>query len=129
METAWKFFMGHFKHHTYFPKAKAQQRFRFPFVCFSCRKSYKLPTSDKPRLCPQCRKPMEMLSRKFSAPKSKDILQWKKVQFLVEHGFRFYSVYVVTELGGKRAVKYPATLDEAKAFVQTFKSQVWPPIA
>ena len=72
---------------------------------------------------------MEMLSRKFSAPRSGDVAQWKKVQFLVQRGFRFYAVYEPTELGGKRAVKYPATLQEALLFVEAFKSQVWPPAA
>lgn len=60
---------------------------------------------------------MEMLSRKFSAPKAKDIPQWKKVQYLVEHGFRFQSV---REAESGQLVKYPATLEEAKAFVQRF---------
>ena len=102
---------------------KAQQAFRFPFVCFACRKSFKFPTITTPRLCPQCRSPMAMLSRKFSAPRSGDIPQWKKVQFLVENGFRFYPVYERVEPGGLRVVPYPATLKEAKNFVETFKAQ------
>ncbi len=63
---------------------------------------------------------MEMLSRKFSAPRSNDFAQWEKVRFLVEHGFRFYSVYETTASGGKRVVSYPATLTEAHEFVRKF---------
>ena len=108
--------MANFKHHSEFPKAKQLQAFRFPYVCFTCRKSYKYPAQSAPRICPQCAKPMEMLSRKFSAPKSKDKQQWLKVQYLVEHGFRFYAAY---EMHGAAAVrmKYPSTLEDAKTFV------------
>ena len=121
--------MGKFQHHSRFPKQKHVQAFRFPFVCFGCRKSFKLPVSTGSRLCPQCRRPMEMLSRKFSAPKSADIAQWKKVQFLVEHGFRFYSVYRDVESGGKQSVRYPTTLAEAKDFVVVFREQAHLPAA
>jgi len=115
--------MGNFQHHSRFPKQKHVTAYRFPFVCFDCRKSFKLPVSTGTRLCPQCRRPMEMLSRKFSTPRSADLVQWKKVQFLVEHGFRFYSVYRVVESGGKQSVRYPATLAEAKDFVVAFREQ------
>ena len=64
-----------------------------------------------------------MLSRKFSAPKSKDLDQWAKVKFLVEHGFRFYSVYEPHESGGRIRVEYPKTLREADAFVKRFQSE------
>lgn len=109
--------MAKFKHHTQFPKAKALQCLRFPFVCFTCRKSFKYPDSDSGRVCPQCAKPMEMLSRKFSAPKSKDLAQWRKVEFLVQHGFRFYTAYELTRIGAL-SVEYPATLTEARIFVK-----------
>ena len=72
---------------------------------------------------------MEMLSRKFSAPKSADVAQWKKVQFLVAHGFRFYTVFRPSEWGGKQSVRYPATLEEAKAFVLAFREQAELPAA
>lgn len=121
--------MGKFQHHSRFPKHKHVQAYRFPFVCFDCRKSFKLPVSAGSRLCPQCRRPMEMLSRKFSAPKSADAAQWKKVQFLVEHGFRFYPVYTRVESGVKYLVRYPMTLAEAKDFVVAFREQARFPAA
>ena len=110
--------MAKFKHHAHFPKPGAGQAHRFPFVCFACRKSFKYPAQPEPRVCPQCRGPMERLSRKFSAPKSKDLMQWRKVQYLVEHGFRFHTAYVPVAPGVSRSVDYPKTMQEAKAFVE-----------
>jgi hypothetical protein len=115
--------MRKFRHHKYFPSAKTQGSYLFPFACFGCRKSFKYPPRSEGRLCPQCRKPLEMLSRKFSAPKSRDLAQWRKIEFLVAHGFRFYSVYEPSSTGGLRKVRYPDTLAEAKLFVKTFKPQ------
>lgn len=70
---------------------------------------------------------MVSLNRKFSAPKSNDLAQWKKVQFLVSNGFLFQSVYEVkTENGdyaGHYKVSYPQTLEEAIEFVAKFKDQ------
>lgn len=65
---------------------------------------------------------MVMLSRKFSAPRCKDLGQWEKVRFLIEHGFRFYPAYELS-CGGMLAVRYPATLAEAKTFVHRFAPQ------
>ena len=66
---------------------------------------------------------MVRLSRKFSAPAANDTIQWKKVQFLVEHGFLFQSVYEPTESGGRQKTSYPETFEQAKEFVVAFKSQ------
>ena len=63
-----------------------------------------------------------MLSRKFSAPKCKDLAQWAKIRFLIERGFRFYPVYDPWA-GGMLTVKYPDTLENAKRFVQRYASQ------
>ena len=63
---------------------------------------------------------MTRLSRKFSAPASNDLSQWKKVQFLVDHGFLFQSVYDKADGGSN--IRYPATLEEAKDFVVAFKT-------
>lgn len=71
---------------------------------------------------------MTQLSRKFKAPKRSDAAQWKKVQFLVEHGFRFYTVYELTEHGANR-IAYPKTLEEAREFVKGHKRQVGPVVA
>ena len=114
--------MAGFKHHSYFSKLKPQQQFRFPFVCFSCRKSFKYPATEAARVCPQCRKPLQMLSRKFSAPKSKDRQQWEKIRYLVEHGFRFYPVRPSQNSGV--SVRYPTTMKEAKVFVAAYGSLV-----
>ena len=115
--------MSKFKHHTHFPKPGAEQAYRFPFVCFACRKSFKYPAQPEPRVCPQCRRPMERLSRKFSAPRSTDLMQWRKVQYLVEHGFRFHTAYVPVAPGVSRSVDYPQTLQQAKAFVEFIEAR------
>jgi hypothetical protein len=112
-----------FKHHSAFPKDKDIQGHLFPHVCFQCKKSFKKPISDDPRLCPQCGGETIRLSRRFSTPAAMDVLQWKKVQFLVAHGFLFQSVYEPTESGGQQRTNYPATFEQAKEFVVTFKSQ------
>lgn len=66
---------------------------------------------------------MVRLSRKFSAPSAIDMAQWKKVQFLVEHGFLFQPVYEPADVGARRTARYPLTFEQAKEFVVVFKSQ------
>ena len=70
---------------------------------------------------------MVSLNRKFSAPKSNDLPQWKKVQYLVNNGFLFQSVYEVKNENGEYAghykVSYPKTLEDAIEFVAKFKAQ------
>ncbi|MBU1350560.1 MAG: hypothetical protein KKB95_01560 [Gammaproteobacteria bacterium] len=108
--------MKTFKHHSYFAKPRADQQHFFPYVCFNCRKAFRKPDSDTPRLCPQCRAEMVMLNRKFSAPKMTDVEQWRKVEFLVGCGFRFQSVH---EADGS-LVRYPANMAEARAFAEKY---------
>lgn len=112
--------MGRFRHHKYFAKAEAEQRYRFPFVCVECRKSYKYPATVDERHCPQCGKATVRLSRKFAAPPARDRAQWKTIAFLIGHGFRYYPVYEASCGGMVRGVKYPRTLKEAEVFVQVF---------
>lgn len=119
--------MGTFKHHSYFPKEKAIQNYLFPNVCFVCRKCFRKPEADKPNSCPNCAGEMVALNRKFKAPKSHDMQQWKKVQFLVGHGFKFQSVYETKREDGivtcNYKVNYPQSIEEAKEFVVKFRDQ------
>ncbi len=114
--------MTRFKHHKYFPKEGDAQSYLFPHVCLACRKSFRKPMSAAPRTCPQCSGNLTRLSRKFKAPKTRDLIQWAKVRFLVEHGFFFYSVYERSGSGEVR-VPYPKTLAEAKEFIKGKKRQ------
>lgn len=74
------------------------------FACFECRKVFKqtnrweLPEEVRPKKgeqrickCPQCGIPMADMGLDFKAPKKNDILQWKKVKILYEHGFSYHS--------------------------------------
>jgi len=112
-----------FKHHSYFPKEKNVQSYLFPNLCFVCRKSFKKPVSDEPRLCSDCGGVLFEVSRKFTAPKKTDKAQWEKVEYLVERGFRFQSIYEQREDGGFYKVSYPETLKEAREFVVKYQEQ------
>ena len=92
----------------------------FPYVCFTCRKSFKRMVEPDvaglpDKVCPQCGGTAVGLSRKFKAPARTDIAQWKKVEYLVRHGFCFFSQH---EPGG--TAPYPSTLAEARAFVRRY---------
>ena len=116
-----------FKNHATFSKAKHLQRYLFPHACFTCRKVFRKPHSKLVRVCPQCAAPMVILGRKFHTPRLNDREQWKKVELLVNHGFRFESVYRATEFGGKVAVPYPRRLSEVPTFVAEFRGQALQP--
>src|SRR5687767_4002790 len=100
-----------------------------PFACFECRKSFKRPQEPQvlERPCPHCGGVAHWLHQKFKAPKSDDLKQWQKVQFLFEHGFRFQPVSKASTGGGFTDARYPTTLAEAKRFVAQFKSQALAP--
>jgi DNA-directed RNA polymerase subunit RPC12/RpoP len=115
--------MSDFKHHKYFVKERQLQRYLFPFVCFTCRKSYRKPHTLASRYCPQCSTPMTMLGRKFHTPKMTAIDQWKKVQYLARHGFLFQSIYKTGSSGSGGTVPYPVSLAEAPQFVLEYRDQ------
>ena len=91
----------------------------FPFACLTCRKSFRRTSAPEVSelTCPHCGGRAVRLNRKFKAPPRDDLTQWEKVRLLVEHGFRFATVY--DEDG--YSVPYPATLAEARAFVTRFR--------
>jgi len=115
--------MGKFKHHNNFLSTKYAQSYLLPNVCFTCRKSFKKPASEEPRICPQCSGKLTALNRKFLVPRSSNLEQWKKVEFLVSHGFFFQSVFEQLSNGPGFRVRYPATLAESREFVLKYKSQ------
>jgi hypothetical protein len=87
-----------------------------PFVCFGCRKSFKRAWPrdiSGTRQCPECGGITYGLARKFKPPRKDDLAQWRKVQYLVEQGFRFGTLF--DENGN--LVRYPRTLKEAIDFV------------
>lgn len=109
--------MGNFKHHSTFEQEKQTQAYLFPTVCFYCRKSYKKPKSDEPRVCPECGKELTQLSRKFSAPPKTAIEEWKVVEYLVSQGFRYHTIHIEN---GQQA-KYPKTMKEAVEFTRIYR--------
>ena len=96
------------------------------FVCFNCRKSFKRhydgPPCDYPNktTCLECKGVAVNLGRNFKAPKKSDTKQWKKVKFLVEHGFLFQKIKLQSD--DYDTVPYPETLEEAKKFVIKYKA-------
>jgi len=111
--------MSQFKHHTYFKTEKDIQSYLFPHVCFSCRKSFKKPNTNKTRLCPDCGVEMVQLSRKFKAPKKEDVSSWEVVKLVVNAGFRYQSINIEE---GPQA-KYPKSLKEAEEFILLHKNR------
>ena len=89
-----------------------------PFACFHCRRSFKRPWERgvEQRPCPNCGAPAVPLNRKFKPPRADDAEQWKKVEYLVRHGFRFQSIY---DSAGN-CIAYPETLKEAVEFVKSY---------
>jgi hypothetical protein len=88
---------------------KPSARYLHPYACFQCRKSFRRASRPKAVLaCPHCAGPSIRLDRKFKAPKSSDIKQWRKVESLVRHGFWFESV----------DEPYPIEIGDVEAFAQ-----------
>ncbi len=88
--------------------------FRRPFVCFTCRKSFKRSAREATRTCPDCGGGATQLHQKFRAPPRESSEKWRVVAFLVAHGFRYQSI---TDDTG-RTLSYPTTMREAEEFVR-----------
>ena len=106
------------------------------YACFFCRKVFKQPDlkeasghfvtaiqahASKRKIreinqerfcCPECGKPMEIMGRNFRAPRKENKREWKKVELLVQKGFRFFSS------GWEERGSYPKTLGELASFLQ-----------
>ncbi|WP_394172069.1 hypothetical protein [Thalassotalea litorea] len=97
-----------------------------PYTCFSCRCTFKRPFEKKVfyRKCPTCSKQTVMMDIRFRPPKKSDDKQWKKVEYLVAHGFFFQKIYRKEGYAHYRE-KYPKSLEEAKEFVLKYKEQAY----
>jgi hypothetical protein len=95
------------------------------FACFACRRSFKRKVDFGAavylRPCPTCSGGAIDLGRHFKPPKASDEKQWAKVEYLVESGFFFQHVHD----DERHQVQYPDTLEEARRFVVTYRSQAW----
>jgi hypothetical protein len=95
------------------------------FACFACRRSFKrnvdfrAPVYVKP--CPNCSGQAIHLGRHFKPPKPTERKQWEKVEYLVQSGFFFQHVQNAESC----QVAYPETLEEAREFVASYRSQAW----
>ena len=69
--------------------------------------------------CPICDGIAICVGRHFKPPKKSDTSQWKKVEYLIEHGFVFQKIRPVKN--GCDSVPYPETLAQAKDFVLKYQ--------
>jgi len=99
------------------------------FTCLNCKTSnmrhFDKAPCDYPDTmeCPICNGVAVNLGRHFKPPKKSDDAQWKKVKYLVEHGFVFQTIYEQRDDSGYYKVSYPRSLAEAKEFVAKYKDK------
>lgn len=99
------------------------------FGCLKCKTSHKRKFDGDPcdypatMMCPICKETSYNFGRKFKPPKKSNTLQWKKIEYLVSHGFYFQPVQKEVEKNIFYRVKYPETLNDAKDFVIEYKNQ------
>jgi len=62
---------------------------------------------------------MHFVSHKFRPPKATDEKAWAVANFMIAHGFGYYTIRDKKGL----AVAYPTTLADAKEFVAKYESQ------
>ena len=97
------------------------------YACFDCRKAFKRSLGNASpakypleMICPNCSGIAVCLGLHFKAPRASDKKQWKKVQFLVENGFRFQKIRLDPK--SVISIPYPKTLEEAEEFVVRYKA-------
>jgi len=112
------------------PKVKVLgPEYAMSFACLNCKTSnmrhFDKDPCDYPSAmeCPICKGASVNLGRHFKPPKKTDNAQWKKVEYLIEHGFFFQTIYERRDDTGDYKASYPKTLAEAKDFVVKYKRQ------
>lgn len=108
------------------PQVKYQgPRYSMSFACCECRTSnmrqfdvapYNYPKTIE---CPICKGVAVNLGRHFKPPKKSDLVQWKKIKLLIEHGFVFQKIR--TTKNSYESVPYPETLAQAAEFVIQYR--------
>ncbi|MCW8880436.1 MAG: hypothetical protein OQJ89_09440 [Kangiellaceae bacterium] len=99
--------------------------YNMAFACIKCCKSFKrefdMAPKDYPKElpCSECGGVAYNYGRHFKAPKKNDTAQWKKIEFLHEHGFRFQKIRIGS--GHHDVVPYPENMEQAKEFVVKYK--------
>lgn len=108
------------------PKSKVLgPEYSMSYACLTCKTAHKRHVEGSPAdypikmECPICEDNTFNVGRHFKAPKKSDNAQWKKVAFLIEHGFLFQKIRL--DPNSYESVPYPKTLAEAKEFVVKYK--------
>jgi hypothetical protein len=119
------------------------------FACLDCRSVFKRPVSGtatraprpiEVRVCPHCASSAYLMGGDFKAPGKRDDKGWALVAMLVRAGLPFFRLWEEIPLsetdpfyaslkgmpGLKRVVRYPATLQEAEAFVRAHADKAMP---
>ncbi|WNC68599.1 hypothetical protein RI845_00280 [Thalassotalea nanhaiensis] len=99
--------------------------YNMAFACLDCRKSFKRQFNlskecPSEMTCPNCAGIAHNFGRHFKAPKKTDSKQWKKIEFLFQHGFKFQKIRIGS--GHHDVVNYPDTLEQAREFVVKYKN-------
>ena len=96
------------------------------FVCLSCKTSNMRQLGCAPcdypltSECPICNDVTFNLGRNFKTPKKSNADQWRKVEYLISHGFLFQKIR--PDGINSESTPYPNTLAEAKDFVVKYKN-------
>ena len=105
-------------------------------VCLTCKIAFSQgtnPDTSRAINCPDCRLQMIYLPHRFRPPKKSDGKKWEVVRFFIEHRFYYQHIYNNSDISVKdyhkreNLVEYPNNMNDAKEFVEKYKSQARKP--
>ena len=100
-------------------------KYSMAFACLNCKSTFQRSFLEAPcdyplhSQCASCGGVTYNLGRNFKALKKLDTAQWKKVAYLIQHGFYFQKIR--PSKNSYYSVPYPSTLAEARVFVRKYK--------
>lgn len=100
-------------------------KYSMAFACLNCKSTFQRSFLEAPcdyplhSQCASCGGVTYNLGRNFKAPKKLDTAQWRKVAYLIQHGFYFQKIR--PSKNSYYSVPYPSTLAEARVFVRKYK--------